>query len=402
MSRCRRNRLSDPCRTAGRGALAGALALALALALLSAGCGGKRGAPDATAPVRVVAARESVVPAEVAAIGTVTPIKSIPVKARVDGQILEIAVREGGDVRRGELMLRIDPRPFEVQRDIAAANLARDEALLAKAQDILKRSDDLVTKGYISTNQYLDTQSDAKAAAAAADADRAALANARLNLEFATLRSPIDGRVGRFLLQQGSLVKANADNPLFTINQLDPIYVDFAVPERFVSDLRGAEQQGDVEVALKAEGTAGTTLERNGQLTFVDNQVDPASGTVRVRATIANADRALWPGQFVRVSVRVPAGGPVLWVPASALGQGPEGAYVYVVGTKPVAEQRAVRVARSEGERVVIAAGLKAGERVVVDGQSRILPGGPVTIVDAPVVAAGGPPTGAAAAAAGR
>ena len=274
MQRSRLSRLPEPRRAAGHAALAGVLAV------LSAGCSGKGGGHEPAAPVRVVAARESAVPAEIAAIGTVTPIKSIPVKARVDGQILEIAVREGGDVRRGELMLRIDPRPFEVQRDIAAANLARDEALLAKAQDILKRSDDLVTKGYISTNQYLDTQSDAKAAAAAADADRAALANARLNLEFATLRSPIDGRVGRFLLQQGSLVKANADNPLFTINQLDPIYVDFAVPERFVSDLRGAERQGDVEVALKAEGTAGTTLERNGQLTFVDNQVDPATGFV--------------------------------------------------------------------------------------------------------------------------
>ena len=397
MQRSRLSRLPEPRRAAGHAALAGVLAV------LSAGCSGKGGGHEPAAPVRVVAARESAVPAEIAAIGTVTPIKSIPVKARVDGQILEIAVREGGDVRQGELMLRIDPRPFEVQRDIAAANLARDEALLAKAQDILKRSDDLVAKGYISTNQYLDTQSDAKAAAAAADADRAALMNARLNLEFATLRSPIDGRVGRFLLQQGSLVKANADNPLFTINQLDPIYVDFAVPERFVGDLRGAEQRGDVEVALKAEGAAGTTLERSGRLTFVDNQVDAASGTVRVRATIVNGDRAFWPGQFVRVSVRVPAGGPVLWVPASALGQGPEGAYVYVVGDRPVAQQRAVRVARSEGERVVIAAGLKAGERVVVDGQSRILPGGPVTVVDTPAVAAdGAPPPAAGPALSGR
>ena len=385
MSRSQCRRRADPRRIAAR------LALAAALAALAGGCGGKGGAQDAGTPVRVVAARESVVPAELAAIGTVTPIKSIPVKARVDGQILEIAVREGGDVQRGELMLRIDPRPFEVQRDIAAANLARHEALLAKARDILRRSDDLVAKGYISTNQYLDTKSDANAAAAATDADRAALANARLNLEFATLRAPIDGRVGRFLLQQGSLVKANADNPLFTINQLDPIYVDFAIPERFVSDVRGAAQQGGVEVMLQADGAAGTTLERSARLAFVDNQVDPASGTVRVRATVANSDRALWPGQFARVSVRVPAGGPVLWVPASALGQGPEGAYVYVVGEKPVAEQRAVRVARSEGERVVIAAGLKAGERVVVDGQSRILPGGPVTVVDAPAVAAGAP-----------
>ena len=389
MKRSQCPRRADPHRVAAR------LALAAALAALAGGCGGKGGAHEPAAPVRVVAVRESVVPAEFAAVGTVTPIKSIPVKARVDGQILEIAVREGGDVARGDLMLRIDPRPFEVQRDIAAANLAHDTALLAKAQDILKRSDDLVAKGNIATNQYLDTKSDASAAAAAADADRAALQNARLNLEFATLRSPIDGRVGRFLLQQGSLVKANDVNPLFTINQLDPIYVDFAVPERFVSDVLGAAQQGDVEVVLQADGAAGTTLERSGRLTFVDNQVDPASGTVRVRATIANSDRALWPGQFARVSVRVPAGGPVLWVPASALGQGPDGAYVYVIGEKPVAEQRAVRIARSEGERVVIASGLKAGERIVVDGQARVLPGGPITVVDAPAVAAGPalPPT---------
>ena len=255
--------LSRRSRTAVVRHAAARLALATALLALAAGCGGNSGGTEPAPPVRVVEAREAVVPAELAAIGTVTPIKSIPVKARVDGQILEIAVREGGDVRRGELMLRIDPRPFEVQRDIAAANLAHDQALLAKAQDILKRSDDLVAKGYISTNQYLDTKSDASAAAAAADADRAALRNANLNLEFATLRAPIDGRIGRFLLQQGSLVKANADNPLFTINQLDPIYVDLAIPERFVADVRDAAQQGGVEIALKAEGAAGTTLERS-------------------------------------------------------------------------------------------------------------------------------------------
>ena len=382
---------------AGRKAGARRLAVGLVLAL-AGGCGGHAPPTDPKTPVRVAAVEVGQVPAEASGIGNITPITSVAVKSRVDGQIVRVAVREGSDVRRGDLLFQIDPRPFQVQLDIAGANLARDEALNEKAEDLLKRSDDLIAKGYISENQYKDAQGDAHAAAAAVAADRAAVANARLNLEFTELRSPIDGRVGRVTLQQGNLVKANDTTALLTVNQLDPIYVDFSVPERHLADLRTAAQSGRVEVSLSVDGAGGAPLERAGPLTFVDNQVDAPTGTIRLRATLSNADRVLWPGQFVRVTLRVPVAAAALWVPASAIGQSSDGPYVYVVGDSLKAEQRHVTVLRTEGDRAVLAGEIKAGERVVVDGQSRVIPGGAVSLMAEADGGAHPPATPAAAA----
>jgi multidrug efflux system membrane fusion protein len=355
----------------------------------AAGCGaGHPGDAMSPPPVHLATAETGIVAAEVTGIGTVTPVTAVAVKSRVDGQIVAVPVREGSDVRAGDLLFRIDPRPFIAQRDLAAANLARDEALRAKAEDLLDRSADLIAKAYISQNRYHDARSDARAAAAAADADRAVLANARLNLEFTELRSPIAGRVGKVMLQVGNLVKANDVTPLLSVLQLDPIYVDFSVPERYLADLRAATRGGAVPVTLQVPGSGGAPVARTGSLIFVDNQVDQPTGTVHLRASVANADRALWPGQFARVTVEVPAGGPAVWVPTAAVGQGPEGAFVFVVDGKLLVQQRAVRVERSAGERTVIAAGLAAGDRVVVDGLSRVLPGLPVVDADAPGAAA--------------
>lgn len=365
--------------------------LLLALAAALAGCsGGGASKPKSAPPVHLARAETGIVPAEVLGIGTVTPVTSVAIKSRVDGQIIAVPVHEGSDVRAGDLLFRLDPRPYQAARDLAAANLARDEALRTKAEDLLARSADLIAKGYISENQYNDAKADARAAAAAADADRAALANAKLNLEFTELRSPIAGRVGRAMLQVGNLVKANDTTVLLTVLQVDPIYVDFSVPERYLADLRAgaAVGAGAVPVALQLQGSGGIAFTRTGTLTFLDNQVDQPTGTVRLRATVKNTDRALWPGQFARVTVELPAGGPAVHVPSAAVGQGPEGAYVFVVDDHLVATQRAVRVARVAGDRTVIADGLEAGTRVVVDGQSRVLPGQPVLDADAPPASA--------------
>jgi multidrug efflux system membrane fusion protein len=361
---------------------------ALACATLVA-CGGG-GAPKRlpAPPVHLATAQTGVVAAQVVGIGSVTPVTSVAIKSRVDGQIVAVPVREGSDVRVGDLLFRLDPRPFVAARDLAAANVARDEALRTKAEDLLARSGDLIAKGYISANQYNDAGADARAAAAAADADRAALANAKLNLEFTELRSPIAGRVGRAMLQVGNLVKANDTTTLLTVLQVDPIYVDFSLPERYLADLRAGTAGGAVPVQLQLQGSGGTTLARTGSLIFLDNQVDQPTGTVRLRATVKNADRALWPGQFARVTVELPAGGPAVHVPSAAVGQGPDGAYVFVVDEHLIASQRAVKVARVAGERTVIAEGLTAGTRVVVDGQSRVLPGQPVLDADAPAAGA--------------
>ena len=356
--------------------------LAAAFALLGLGaCGGRGAAPDIAAPVRLASVEKGSIPAEVNGIGNVTPITSVAVKSRVDGQIVLVPVREGSDVKKGDLLFKIDPRPFTVQLDIATANLARDQALLEKAEDLLKRSDDLIAKGYISANQYSDAKGDARAAGAGVVADKAAVANARLNLEFTELRSPIDGRVGRVSLRQGNLVKANDTAALLTVNQLDPIYVDFSVPERYLNDLRPAAQSGTVQVSLSVDGAGGAPVERAGPLTFVDNQVDQPTGTIRLRATLANADRAVWPGQFVRVRINLPSAGPALWVPASAIGQSSEGPYVFVIDEGMRAELRQIKVERTEGDRAVLSGHIAVGERVVVDGQSRVIPGGAVSLV---------------------
>lgn len=358
--------------------------LLASLAVLSGCGGGKGGAPKPGVPVRLATVQSGIVSAEVVGIGNVTPVTSIAVKSRVDGQIVAVPVREGADVRAGDLLFRIDPRPFAAQRDIAAANLARDEALLAKTSDLLKRSADLIAKGYISDNQYQDAAADARASAAAVEADKAMLANARLNLEFTELRAPIAGRIGKVALQAGNLVKANDAGALLTLLQVDPIYVDFAVPERYLADLRIATQGGAVPVALQVQGSGGVPVVRTGSLSFLDNQVDQPTGTVRLRAMVENADRVLWPGQFSRVTVNLPGAAEAVWAPTAAVGQGPDGAYVYVVDDKRVAELRPIRVARVAGDRTVIAAGLAVGERIIVDGQSRVLPGQPVTDADAP------------------
>jgi multidrug efflux system membrane fusion protein len=370
------------------------------LALAAVACGGHKAPPDPKTPVKVAEVAAGSVPAEADGIGNVTPITSVAVKSRVDGQIVRVTVREGSSVKKGDLLFQIDPRPFAVALDIATANLAKDQALLEKAADLLKRSDDLIAKGYISQNQYNDAQGDAHAAAAAVAADRAAIASARLNLEFTELRSPIDGRVGRVTLQQGNLVKANDTTALLTVNQLDPIYVDFSVPERYLSDVRPAAQRGNVEVSLSVDGAGGAPLERQGPLTFVDNQVDAPTGTIHLRATLENADSALWPGQYVRVRIRVPKPGVSLWVPAAAIGQSADGPYVYVVGENLRAEQRHLTVERTEGERAVVSGAIKVGERVIIDGQSRVVPGGAVVLpADGPGGATG---SGSAIAAAGH
>ena len=372
--------MTSPHRPAARALRALAV---VALASL-AGCGGgQAAAKKPVPPVHLVRAETGVVPAEVIGIGSMTPVTSVAIKSRVDGQIVAVPVREGSDVHQGDVLFRLDPRPLAAARDLAAANLARDEALRTKAEDLLARSGELIAKGYISENQYNDAKADARAAAAAVDADRAALANAKLNLEFTELRSPIAGRVGRAMLQVGNLVKANDTTTLLTVLQVDPIYVDFSVPERYLADLRAGTGGAAVAVQLQLQGSGGTTLARTGTLTFLDNQVDQPTGTVRLRATVQNADRALWPGQFARVTVELPAGGPAVYVPSAAVGQGPEGPYVFVVDDKLVAKQQAVRIARVAGDRTVIAEGLAAGERVVVDGQSRVLPGQPVADADA-------------------
>jgi multidrug efflux system membrane fusion protein len=323
-------------------------------------------------PVTVATVVQQTVPVRLHAIGNVEAYSTVQIKARVDGQILEVNFREGQPVRKSEVLFRIDPRPYEAALRQAEANALRDAAARDQARSQEKRYQELLEKNFISKEAYAQIRTNAATAEATAKASQAALENARLSLEYCTIRSPLDGYVGRVLLQAGNLVKANDVTPLVVINQVRPIYVNFAVPEQSLPEVRAYMQKGPLSVEALAAGAQ--TASARGRLIFVDNAVDPSTGTIRLRAQFDNEDAALWPGQFVSVSLQLFEQPDALVVPAQAVQTGPEGQYVYVVSENQTAELRRVTVQRADGERAIIAKGLAKGERVVTRGQLRLGP----------------------------
>jgi multidrug efflux system membrane fusion protein len=340
------------------------------------GKGAAKGPPPV--PVTLAAVEQQSVPVRLQAIGNVEASASVSIKARVDGQIVEVNFREGQAVRKGEVLFRIDPRPYEAALRQAEANALRDIAARDQARSQEKRYQELLEKNFISKEAYAQIRTNAATAEAIAKASHAGLENARLNLEYCTIRSPLDGYVGRLLLQAGNLVKANDVSPLVVINQVRPIYVNFAVPEQNLGEVRAHMAKGPLSVEAIAAGAAAP--QGRGQLIFVDNAVDPSTGTIRLRAQFDNAEAALWPGQFVNVSLQLYVQADALVVPAQAVQTGPEGQYVYVVGDDMTAQVRRITVQRADGERAIIAKGLARGERVVTRGQLRL---GPKTRVQA-------------------
>ena len=358
------------------------IAAAAVAAAVVAGCGrsdaAKTPAAPTPVPVVVVAATQRTVPIEVDAIGTVVPVASVAIKARVDGELTGVLFKEGDFVRRGQALFQIDPRPMQAALAEAEANLARDRALADRAGRQDRRFGELRDQGYISKDAYAQYRTNAETAAATVRAGEAAVHSARLAVDYTHIDSPIDGVAGRLLLQRGNLVKANDTDPLVVINQVAPIYVEFAVPERFLPEIRRRMAQARLPVAAAAEGDAAHPA--HGTLAFVDNTVDPATGTIKLRASFPNADRALWPGEFVRVTLTLAEQPDAVVVPPEAVQAGPGGAYVFVVKPDLTAEQRPVVVERTVAAGAVIARGLAPGERVVVDGQSRVAPGGRVAV----------------------
>jgi multidrug efflux system membrane fusion protein len=338
----------------------------------------KKGAPRPVAvPVAVTPALQQSVPVRQQAIGNVEPYATVAVKARVDGQLVAVNFREGQEVRRGELLFRIDARPFEAALKQAEANALRDAAARDQAQSQEKRYQELLDKNFVSKEAYAQIATNAQVAAATAKASQAALENARLNLAYCTISSPIDGYAGKLLLQAGNLVKANDVNPLVVVNQVRPIYVSFAVPEQALGEIRARIASGPLAVEVIPAGESRVLA--TGRLVFVDNAVDPSTGTIRLRGEFANGDKALWPGQFVNVSVRLREQPDAIVIPARALQTGPSGQYVYLVKPDMTAEMRAVSVERTEGELAVVK-GIARDERVVTRGALRLAPGARVEI----------------------
>ena len=360
------------------------LAIALVAVLAAAGLGtyfiadgrareGRKAAKGPPAvPVTVASATQETVPIRLQAIGNVEAFSTVAVKARVDGQINSVNVRDGDPVRKGDVLFRIDPRPYEATLRQAEANAMRDAAARDQARSQERRYQELLDKNFVSKEAYAQIRTNAETAEATAKASLAALENARLNFEYCTIASPLDGYVGKVLLQAGNLVRANDVNALVVINQVRPIYVNFAVPEQSLPDVRKYMAASPLRVGVVPSDTASARVA--GRLIFVDNAVDPSTGTIRLRAQFDNADAALWPGQFVNVSVRLYEQSDAIVIPSQAVQTGPNGQYVYVIGQDLLADLRWIKVQRADGERAIVASGLAKGERVVIRGQLRLGP----------------------------
>ncbi|HMA90243.1 MAG TPA: efflux RND transporter periplasmic adaptor subunit [Burkholderiales bacterium] len=365
-------------------ALGGLLVVAAAAALVYIGGAirpteKKRPAGAPPVPVSVAVATGRTVPVYLRAIGNVDAYSSVAVKARVDGQIVEVGFREGQAVRRDEVLFRLDARPFVAALRQAEANVARDTASRDQARSQERRYLDLLEKNFVSKEAYAQFRTNAETAEAQLKASQAALETARLNFEYCTIRSPIDGFVGRIMLQLGNLVKANDTNPLVVINQVKPVYVTFAVPEQGLAQLRQHMAKGPLEVDASSSDAASAPIAR-GRLVFIDNAVDTSTGTIKLRAQFDNTDLALWPGQFIAVKVKLYDQKDAVVVPSAAVQTGPQGEYVYVLTADSTIEVRRVTVARTEGEETIIAKGVTPREKVVTRGQLRLQPNSKVIV----------------------
>jgi multidrug efflux system membrane fusion protein len=350
--------------------------------------GGKAAEPKGARPAlaqAVVAGVAEVLPTpiQVSAIGTVQSIATVIIKSRIDGQIADVHFEEGQDVKEGDLLFTLDNRSFQAQLAQAEAVLQRDRAQLERAQLELKRQTELADRGVASAQKLEDAQMAEKVLQAAIRASEAAAENARVNLSYTTIRSPITGRTGSVNLKRGNVVKSNDTStnavPLVTITQLRPIYVSFTIPERHLPDIRAALADSE---RLPAVVTMPSQPDKpiTGTLTFVDNQVDAATGTIPLKATFTNDDTRLWPGQFVNVNLTLGIQAHAVVVPSPTIQIGQNGPYVFVIKDDSTVELRLVRIDRTVGNRTVVASGLNAGERVVVDGQLRLNNGTRVTI----------------------
>ncbi len=349
---------------------------ALLLALPLAGCGNEAAPPPPPVPITVAVAERRPVPFELAATGTVEPLQTVAVQPQVSGPLTRTAFREGQDVQRGQVLFQIDPRPFQAALAQAEAILKRDSAQAANARQEAGRYAELAEREYVTAQQYELARTAAAASAATLAASEAAVAEARLNLQYATIRAPIAGRTGSLRVREGNLVRAADPQPLVTINQIRPILVRFAVPAGNLSLVQ--RHRGD-EVVVRAEPVGGGEASE-GELSFVDNAVDTNTGTILLKGTFANRDGALWPGEFVNVRLQLYVDPEALTVPARAVVTGQQGSFVFVVQEDSSAVIRPVRVDRTAGDLAVVSGELQPGDRVVTDGQLRLREGSKVQV----------------------
>jgi multidrug efflux system membrane fusion protein len=324
-------------------------------------------------------------------IGTVQAYNTVTIRARVDGELVNVAFHEGSDVTKGDVLAQIDPRPYQAALDTAAATLAKDQAALANAKRDLARYQDTAGKGY-SSRQQLDTQTmTVESTTAQIQADQAALENARVQLGYTTITSPLDGVTGIRLMDQGNIIHASDPGGLVVVTQLQPISVIFTLPQNELPRIAAARANGPL-TAVALDGDGITELDR-GTLALVDNQIDPNTGMVKLKANFPNERRTLWPGQFVNVRLQVGTVHDGLIVASRVIQRGPKGLFAFVIRPDNTVEMRSVETGQDDRGQVLVTKGLSAGERVVVDGQLRLQPGTPVQATEDKTAAADAPVT---------
>jgi multidrug efflux system membrane fusion protein len=342
-----------------------------------AGRGGGSGA-GAAVPVLTAHVSEKSLPVTVPTIGTAEASSTVEVRPQVSGQLIAVGLSEGDEVKEGQLLFTIDPRPFEVALKQAQAALAKDSAQAENAQAILKRSDDLLKQRIISQADRDTQAASARALAETANADQAQVDAAKLNLQYTKIVAPISGRTGSLVVHPGSLVRTTDTAPLLVINELTPIRVAFAMPAQYLDQVRAGQAQAPLRAEARAAGSSAAASV--GNIFFIDNVIDPSTGTIKLKALFPNTDRRLWPGELVEVLLRLAVEPHAMVVPAAAIQNGQQGQFVFVVNADRSVVMRPVSVARTAGDDAVIASGLKIGEEIVTDGQLRLTPGVKVSV----------------------
>lgn len=343
-------------------------------------------------PVVSGIAQRKDVPQFVRGIGTVQAYNAITVKSRVDGEIVKISFTEGQDVKAGDPLFQIDPRPFQAALEAATATLKRNEAQLTGAALDLERYSKLLNTGYQSRQSFDQQQAIVEALKASIAADKAAIDTARLNLLYADIRAPIAGRTGQRLLDIGNLVQAGQPTSLVSITQIKPIFVNFTVPQDYAEAIRHNQRRGALSVLAYASDDK--TLLAEGKLSLIDNQIDVATGTIRLKGTFANVDERLWPGEFVNVRLVLSMRVGVVTVPQRAVMQGASGYYAYVIRPDSTVTRRSVEIAGMQDGIAIVERGIDDKEKVVVDGQYRLNDGARIKPEDAKPIAEP-PPTAA-------
>jgi multidrug efflux system membrane fusion protein len=331
--------------------------------------------PPRAVPVTVDTAGRKDVPIQIRAIGSVEPYSTVSVKTMVGGQIVKVGFAEGRDVRKGDLLFQIDSAPYVAALKMAEGALARDVALKENADREVRRYAALIEKDLVPRQQYDQAVSSSSALEATVKADAAAVENARVQLAYCFIRSPIDGRTGSLLVQEGNVVKAN-EAILVTIHQVLPIRVSFSVPEQHLADIRKYRDAGTLRIeAFPQDGDAKPAL---GSLSFIGNAVDTTTGTIPLKGEFRNVDKRLWPGQFVNVALTLTTRPGAVVVPSQAIQTGQQGKYLFVVLPDLTVEARPVTAGQTLGGETIVESGVKAGEKVVTDGQLRLVPGAKV------------------------